>query len=193
MKKVDRKELLDLGEYEKIREPFRNRMILQKKRRRVSVGPHMTFIFENHDTVLLQIQEMLRTERISAEKAIAHELETYNELVPGDGELSATLMIEYDDAAERRAALDAMADLEAFVTFEVGDARFVSRFRPLPGEEPGRLPAVNYLSFTPGKAVSADVRSGDAVVRLVVSHPAYGQAQELSAQTREELADDLDD
>ena len=54
-------------------------------------------VFENHDTVLLQIQEMLRTERITAEAGILHELETYNELVPGPGELSATLFVEIAD------------------------------------------------------------------------------------------------
>jgi hypothetical protein len=191
MNKVDRSEILDLGEYEKIRTHFRNRMIARKKNRRISVGEHMTFVFENHDTVLLQIQEMLRTERISAEKGILHELETYNELVPGEGELSATLLIEYDEQAERREALDAMADLGEHVALEVGGAKHPARFRPLPGEEPGRLPAVNYLFFAPGADVAEALRDSSVEARLVVSHPSYQQATALSDALRAELADDL--
>ncbi len=192
MKNVDRSEILDLGEYEKIRAHFRGRMIEKKKRRRVSVGDHMTFVFENHDTVLLQVQEMLRTERISEEKGILHELETYNELVPGDGELSATLLIEYDDQAARREALDAMADLGEHVALQIGDAKYPARFRPLPGEEPGRLPAVNYLFFSPGKEEASALRDGDVEAQLVVSHPKYEIATPLEPAARAELADDLE-
>lgn len=190
MNKVDRSELLGLGDYEGIRAQFRGRMIEAKKRRRISVGPHMTFVFENHDTVLLQIQEMLRTERISAEKAIAHEIATYNEIVPGEGELSATLMIEYDDPAERSQALDALADVGEHMAIAIGAESYPARFRPLPGEEEGRLPAVNYLSFSPGRAAAAALREGPA--RLVVSHPAYSHEEEFTASARGELADDLE-
>jgi len=83
MKPVDRSEVLGLGEYEQIRERFRRRVIEDKRARRVPLGGHMTVLFENHDTVLFQIQEMLRTERISAAQAVRHEIETYNQLVPG--------------------------------------------------------------------------------------------------------------
>ncbi|HEV8245791.1 MAG TPA: DUF3501 family protein, partial [Polyangiaceae bacterium] len=97
MKPVLRSELLDLGAYESVRDPFRARVLEMKRQRYVPLGLNMTVLFENHDTVLLQVQEMLRTERISSEKAILHELETYNELVPGEAELSATVFIEYPE------------------------------------------------------------------------------------------------
>src|SRR6187402_344807 len=97
MNPVDRSELLGLAAYEQIRERFRQRVIGLKKRRRIEVGRHMSLVFENHDTVLLQVQEMLRTERISDERAIEHELSTYNELIPAPGGVSCTLFIEYDD------------------------------------------------------------------------------------------------
>ena len=118
MKKVERNELLPLGDYEAVRGPFRNRVIAEKKRRRVKLGEHMSVVFENHDTVLLQIQEMLRTERISKEAAIAHELNTYNELVPDDDELSMTLFIEIVDKAERERMLKALAGMETQVFIE---------------------------------------------------------------------------
>lgn len=87
MKPIERGEVLGIAEYEKIREHFRERVIGEKKLRRVQLGPKATALFENRDTVLLQIQEMLRTERITREAAILHEIETYNQLLPGNDEL----------------------------------------------------------------------------------------------------------
>src|SRR5512139_161517 len=58
-------EIVGLERYEVIRDEFRRRTIALKRNRRVSVGDDVTFVFENHDTVLFQIQEMLRAERIT--------------------------------------------------------------------------------------------------------------------------------
>src|SRR5450432_3314744 len=101
MKTVERSELLGLADYETIRPQFRARVIEEKKQRRIAIGPRATALFENHDTVLLQIQEMLRTERITREASIQHEIDTYNEFIPGAGEVSCTIMIEIDDKTER--------------------------------------------------------------------------------------------
>src|SRR3954471_19964675 len=101
MRKVTRDEILPFNAYESIRDTFRGRMIQHKKTRRVILGPEMSLLFEDHDTVLLQVQEMLRAERISDPTAVRFELETYNELVPADGALLATLMIELNDRDER--------------------------------------------------------------------------------------------
>src|SRR5580700_11513070 len=105
MKPIERGEILGLAEYEQIRDQFRSRIIAQKKRRRVQLGPKASAVFENRDTVLLQIQEMLRTERITRPGAVQHELDTYNELVPAEDEVSCTLMVEIVDKAERDAFL----------------------------------------------------------------------------------------
>ena len=85
MKPIARDELMDLAAYERVREPYLRSVIERKRARYVKLGSNMTGLFENRDTVLLQVQEMLRTERITQEQAIAHELDTYNELVPGAG------------------------------------------------------------------------------------------------------------
>src|SRR4051812_6549302 len=101
MRPIDRNEILAIGEYELIRDRFRSRVIEEKRPRRVRIGEHLTMIFENRDSVLLQIQEMLRTERITTESGILHEIETYNELIPGEGQLSVTLFVEIPDRALR--------------------------------------------------------------------------------------------
>jgi len=93
MRPIQRDEVLPIGEYETLRERFRSRIIEEKRPRRVRVGEHISVVFENRDSVLYQIQEMVRTERITSEHAILHEIETYNDLIPGEGQLSLTLFV----------------------------------------------------------------------------------------------------
>jgi len=193
MKKIERSEILDLGAYEDVRERFRRRIIDMKKHRRVAVGDHMTFIFENRDTMLFQIQEMLRVERITSEKGIAHEIETYNSMVPGDGELFATLMIEYADRDERHKMLNELAGLRNHVWLIAGDRRVQGDIELLPGEEEDRLPAVNYVRFEVGAGAAEVLRDAAQRAALQVDHPAYEASTDLPAETRRSLADDLDE
>ncbi|HKP55096.1 MAG TPA: DUF3501 family protein [Polyangiales bacterium] len=191
MKKVDRSELLPFAAYEEIRPHFRARMIQVKARRRMNVGAHMSLVFENHDTMLLQVQEMMRTERISDEAAIAHELETYNELVPAPGNLSATLFIEYEEAGERARMLQRLASLRSAVQLVLGEAKFPARFATHHGEELDRLPAVNYLTFEPGASRAAQLRERSVPALIAVTHPDYTLQVPLPDELRDELARDL--
>jgi hypothetical protein len=190
MKKVQANELLDLGAYEEIRERFRARIMAMKADRRLAIGDHMTMIWENHDTMLYQIQEMLRTERISAKPAIQHELDTYNSLVPESGQLSGTLMIEYTDAEERSRALSFLASLRNEMSMRIGDRRVPAVFHDQPGEEAGRLPAVNYVTINVGDVADA---FDDASVEVVVevANADYVAKGSLPAAMRKQLAEDL--
>jgi hypothetical protein len=192
MRKIERAEILDLGSYEGVRTRFMQRIIALKKNRRAAVGEHMTFVFENRDTMLFQIQEMLRTERITNEKGIAHEIVTYNDLVPGTGELSATLLIEYDDKDERHRMLRELAGLEGHVHLTVGNVKTTASFQVLPGEESTRLPAVNYVLFRPGREAASKLRDKTVPVSIDVDHPAYREQTMLPLGMRHELAEDLD-
>jgi hypothetical protein len=189
MKPVDRSELLGLGAYEQIREPFRTRIIQEKKLRRVALGTQMTAVFENHDTVLMQVQEMLRTERITREDAIAHELATYNELVPRERELSVTFMVEIDDKPTREAFLVAAKGLEATLRLHVGAHTVPATWDPArAGEE--RLSAVLYTKFQLSEAAYAAALSGTGFT-LEVDHAAYKARAELPATTAKALVEDL--
>ncbi len=196
MKPIERGEILGLAEYEQIREPFRARVIAQKKRRRVPVGPKLTAMFENRDTVLLQIQEMLRTERITRPGAVQHELDTYNELVPGAGEISCTLMVEIPDKDEREAFLVAAKGLEKHVSLVGGSQRMGARSIDRGGTD-ARTTAVHYLRFTlpPGLAAALHgaATGSDTVTHLeiVVDHPAYEARAPLPLETILELGEDL--
>jgi hypothetical protein len=190
MKNIEFAELLDLGAYEQIRERFRARIIEAKKCRRLAVGPHMTFIWENRDTMLFQVQEMLRTERITSRAAIEHELATYNELVPKAGALSSTLMIEYDDPAERSVALQELASVRNEVHLRVGDRTIQATFHDQPGEEADRLPAVNYVRLQVGD-IAAQLDDESVPVELVVENGFYRHRASLPLAMRRALAADL--
>ena len=190
MKPIERGEVLGLADYEKIREPFRARVIAEKKARRIALGPNATCVFENRDTALMQIQEMLRTERITAEKAILHELETYNELVPGPSELSATIFIEYPEREARERMLVALAGVEsAFYVRAAGE-----RLPVVPdtrGTEPDRTMAVQYVKFPLSAAAQAALATGNVELSLGVEHDAYRAEVVLSRDTQQSLADDF--
>lgn len=190
MTAVLRGELLGLAEYEQIREPFRRRIIALKEARRVALGANMTVLFENHDTALYQIQEMLRTERISAEKAILHELETYNELVPGPHELSATVFIEYPERELRERMLTALAGVESAFYVRVGGER-LPVIPDQRGTEPSRTMAVQYVKFPLSESAERALRAGDAEVCVGVDHPAYRAEVVLGAKIVQSLRDDF--
>src|SRR5919198_5756717 len=105
MRKVTLDEIVGLERYEQMRPEFRRRIIELKKQRRVSVGDWVTFVFENHDTVFFQIQEMLRTEHIVDVDKVRDEINVYNDLIPDPGTLSATMLIEIIEADRIRERL----------------------------------------------------------------------------------------
>jgi hypothetical protein len=189
MKPVERSELLGLGAYEQIREPFRTRIIQEKKLRRVALGERMTAVFENHDTVLMQVQEMLRTECITREEAIAHELATYNELVPGERELSATFMVEIDDKPTREAFLVHAKGLEGTLRLHIGPHAVPATWDATrAGDE--RLSAVLYTKFKLSEAAYAAALAG-APIALSVDHAAYKARADLTTSSTKALVEDL--
>lgn len=197
MRPIERGEVLGLAEYEAIREQFRARVIAEKKMRRVQLGPRASAVFENRDTVLLQIQEMLRTERITRPAAVQHEIDTYNELLAGKDELSCTVMIEIADRDEREAFLAAAAGLEKHVWLVVGSQRIAARTNGRDGAAADRTTAVHYLKFAlPARLAEAlrGAASGSATVthlELAVDHPAYEARAVLPAETILQLGEDL--
>jgi hypothetical protein len=190
MKRIERNEVLGLGEYETIRERFRSRVIAEKTDRRVEVSDILSATFENRDTVLLQIQEMLRTERITSEPGILHEIETYNDLIPGEGQLSITLFVQIPDKALRDEMLVLLAGLEEHIAIEVGGARFAAHGKREAGRE-DRTTAVHYFKFDLDANARAAFTSGQGAVALVVSHPAHSVRKELSPAQRRSIAGDL--
>jgi Protein of unknown function (DUF3501) len=158
MNPVTRSEILDYATYEDKRPSFRADILKIKAPRRVHLADCLTLLFENHDTVLYQIQEMMRAERIVRESAIVHEIETYNELLGKEGELGCTLLIEIEDPVERERKLKEWRLLpeKLSVVLEDGSripASFDERQR---GDDV--LSSVQYLKFDTRRSVPVAVR-----------------------------------
>jgi uncharacterized protein DUF3501 len=190
MKPVQLAELLDNAAYEAVRVVRRQRVIELKRARRVHLGEHMSLVFENRDTAWFQIQEMLRTEQITKEPAILHELETYNDLVPGEHELSATLFVEYEDKDERDRMLTLLAGVEDKFALVVDGERVAVR-NETRGTRSDRTTAVHYLKFPLGERLAGLVRTLRAPIALSVEHPHYRASTPLPVVTLKELAADL--
>ncbi len=193
MKKIEIADLKNLHEYELIRDDWRREVIAVKAKRRVAVGPTMTLSFENRLTVLNQIQEMCRVERIVKREAVQAEIDVYNELLPGPGEVAATLFIEIPREGDIQKALDALIGMDdgKSVWLEIGGSRIYARFLEGQGRA-DRIAAVQYVRFPVGGAGMRDALLNPSVpVAVVVEHPGYRARADVTAETRRELAADL--
>lgn len=182
MRPVRRDEILDYVTWAEQREAELPRVLELKRRRRIHLGEHLTFLFENTDTVRYQVQEMVRVERMVREADIQHELSTYNELLGGAGELTCTLMIEIEDAAKRATLLKEWFDLPPHLYLVLADGRkayaeFDDRQR---GE--GKLSSVQFLRFKTG---------GQVPVAIGSELPALELEAELTSEQRAALEEDL--
>jgi Protein of unknown function (DUF3501) len=186
-------DVLDLREYERVREGYRAKVIARKRLRRVALGPIMTLVFESVDTVRFQIQEMARVEKILSDEAIQVELDIYNRLLPQVGELSATLFIELTSDGSMREWLPRLVGIETAIGVELGDDVVPS----VPEEAHAAAlvreavtPAVHYIrfAFTPAQVTAfADLEE----VALVAHHPEYEERTVLPDPVRQELFGDL--
>ncbi len=180
--RIQRSEIVDYETYEEIRAEFRGRAMAEKDRRRIHVGEHLTFLFENELTMRYQIQEMIRAERMVREKDILHEIETYAGLLGGAGELGCTLLIEIDDPEERDRRLRQWRGLPEKLYARMPDGRLVR-----PSFDPGqrnaeRVSSVQYLKFVFG---------GEAPESVGVDFPGLEAETRLTEDQRAALAEDL--
>jgi hypothetical protein len=149
-KPVERSEIVDYQTYEELRPEIRENVMKEKEARRVHVGTHLTFLFETHATMRYQIQEMMRAEQLVKEAEILHEIETYNEVLGGPGELGCTLLIELESPEERAEKLAKWLDLPKSLYAKLPDG---TRVRPSYDERQvgeGRVSSVQYLKFKVG-------------------------------------------
>jgi hypothetical protein len=179
--------------YTRERAERRQALIPIKRNRRVEVGPFATFYFENFQTMLAQVQEMLHIEKGGPEQ-IAGELETYNPLIPQGSELIATLMIEIDEPVRRTAALLKLAGVEETVYMTVG----ASKIAATPTEyedrtsQDGKTSSVHWVRFAFTPREIAAFKNPDETAILGLTHENYGHMAVVSPKVRAELAKDFD-
>jgi len=191
MNKITLTDILDIAQYEKVRPELRKSVIEAKRNRRVQVGPLMTFVFENRRTVLFQIQEMARTERLVHDAAIQHEIETYSKLLPTANELSATLLIEITEKEKIKPTLDSLVGLtHDSIYLVIGEHEIPTIFDEEQSEE-GRISAVQYVRWRLNDSDIEHLRSGISGVRIVVRHANYHYATTFTDEQRESISKDL--
>ncbi|NUN15596.1 MAG: DUF3501 family protein [Myxococcales bacterium] len=184
MNKVQRTDLLDYVTYAEKRDGIRNRVLQIKIPRRVHVGDHFTFLFENRDTMVYQIQEMMRVEHLVREADILHELDTYNEVLGGPGELGCTLLIEIEDPKQRADLLRKWLALPQHVFARLDDGTKVYATFDLRQIGLDRLSSVHYIKFPVGGRTPAAVG---------IDLQGIESETELSSDQQEALAADLAD
>ncbi len=191
MKPIELSDVKNIAEYEKIRPEFRKHVIDTKRARRVSVGPHMTFVFENRLTVLYQIEEMMRTERMVHDAAILHEIETYNLLVPGERGLSATLLIEITEKAQIKPILDSLVGLAKDSVYLVIGGSEIPALFDLEQIEDDRISAVQYIRWELSEPDVEAFKDPSVGVSLMVRHAHYNHFTLLTSAQRASLIEDL--
>jgi hypothetical protein len=192
MKQLIQTDLLSIADYERQREPFRSQIIALKQRRRISVGPLVTLIFENRETLRFQTQEMIRVEYILEPRKIQDELDVYNALMPGAGELSATLMIEITEPDRMKEWLDMFMGLDHGETLaiRVGDQQVFGQFEGGHSHET-KISAVHFVRFRPTASMTAAFADLRQSVTLTVHHREYHAETSVPGSMREEWLSDL--
>jgi Protein of unknown function (DUF3501) len=189
MKKVVLDDILGFAAYEKVRQEFRQDIIEKKKQRRVAVGDKISMVFENRDTVIFQIQEMLRAERIGDLDKIREEIAVYNELIPNTAELSATMFLEIEDQSHLRDDLLKFLGMDEAVSLKVGSHVVPARFEEGRSKD-DKISAVQYLRFPFDSAAQAAFVGGEKA-ELVIDHPNYRVKVPLTPEVQKSLAEDL--
>lgn len=174
MNKLNRSDLFSLEQYSIERESFRNRVLEEKKSRKVYIGENVVLLFENKNTIQYQIQEMLRIEKIFDSEGINEELDAYNPLIPDGANLKAVMLIEYPNVEERKEKLKILKGIERKIWIKVGSHNkvFAIADEDLEREDDTKTSAVHYLRYEFGTAMINDWKNGANVI-MGIDHPEY--------------------
>ena len=192
-RKIEPSAIIPLPQYTGERAERRKHMAELKKNRRLEVGPFATFYFENYDTMLHQVHEMLFIEKGGAAQ-LPDELAAYNPLIPQGSELVATVMFEIDDPVRRARVLATLGGIEATAFLRVADHRIAG----LPesdqerSRDDGKASSVQFVRFPFTAAAIAAFRSGAGDVVVGFDHANYAHMAVMPSAVRQALARDFD-
>ena len=189
---ITRDDLMSLEQYAERRAEFRQQVLAHKKYRQVALGPNATLYFEDRLTLLYQIQEMLRIEKVFEADGINDELEAYNPLIPGGRDFKATFMIEYPDPEVRAAQLGKLVGIEDLVWMQIGadDKIWSIADEDLERATENKTSAVHFLRFEIGDEAAQALKDGERW-QIGVQHPVYTYEVEIVGDTRATLLNDL--
>ena len=190
---ISRESLMTLEAYSKQRPEFRKQVMEHKKNRTVHLGNHVTLLFEDEMTLRYQVQEMLRIEKIFEEEGIQSELDAYNPLCPDGSNFKATMLIEYSNVADRKAALAKLIGIEdrLFIQVEGKGRVYAIADEDLDRENEEKTSAVHFVRFELTPEMKAALKGG-AQMTVGCDHPNYpAHIEELPQETLSALLKDL--
>jgi hypothetical protein len=192
MKKLTRTDLLSLEQYSEQRFLIRAEAIAHKQNRHIALGAHVRLLFEDRLTIRYQIQEMLRIEKIFEAVGIQDELDAYNPLIPDGDNLKATMLIEYEDVEERKAALEKLRGIEDVVFAQVGAEKIVALAdEDMERENATKTASVHFLRFQFNASLIRQLRGG-AALSFGVDHRQCTTSVAVSDDQRKALLADFD-
>ncbi len=190
---VTPQEILSIEEYNQKREEIKKKIFEIKSTNRFHVGNLFTFLFENKDTVWYQIQEMIRAEGIRSNEGILHEVQTYNELIPLEGQIKCTLLIEIDDIEMRKFKLRELKGLHehVFLFFKNGasEKKIVGVFDDRQFDRE-RISSVQYITFQIEKEDYESLLNAEEI-GIQVTHPSYYYKTALNSEQRKSVLEDF--
>lgn len=189
---IQREDIMDLGEYTKLRKEKRGEMVALKKNRRMDVGPFATFYFENYDTMWYQVHEMLVVEQ-GGEEQIADELTAYNPLIPKGSELVATFMIEIEDPVRRSRILATLGGIEDTIELRIGEQ--IVRAEPEQDAErtnaAGKASSVHFVHFPMTDEQKTAFRDTGIPAFVAITRQGYQHQAQIPDNVRQSLVGDL--
>ena len=190
MQKIQLGEIKSVKDYHKERSKAHQHIMSVKAPRRIIIGPYLNFLFENKDTMLYQVQEMVYTENITDTKAIQHEIDVYNAMIPSAYELKATLLLEFEQPEVRQVKLAELLGLEKEISILINGKHKVSATCDTSQIDEKKLSSVQFLTFYLGEEITTAFLNTDKV-EIVTSHPASSYRSGLTKDQLTALKADL--
>ena len=189
---IQETEILSRSTYIDKRKTLREKMVLRKKLRRVDIGPYITIYFENKDTIIHQINEMVYIENGGTEQ-IKEEIAAYKSLVPNGKELVATVMVEIDSPIKRAEFLGKMGGFEEKIEITVDNIKVEGKAE-LDGDRTtadGKASSVQFVHFEFNEEDINSIKKNKDKVSISINHENYKHSTMLNDSTIEELIKDF--
>jgi len=191
-REIQKQDIMPLDVYIKNRKELRKNIVSFKKDRRIALGPYATFYFENYETMLAQVQEMLYIEK-GGDEQLKDELEAYNPLIPNGKELTATLMFEIDNPVSRSAFLSKVGGIEekVFIKIDGEIAKAVPEKDVDRTSADGKASSVQFIHFELTDKQIQKFKSKNIDIELGIDHKDYSHTTKLSLENINSLSADF--
>ena len=191
-KEIQKSDIMPLDIYTKQRKVLRKNIVEVKKNRRIALGPYATFYFENYETMLAQVQEMLYIEK-GGDEQLEDELTAYNPLIPKGKELIATLMFEIDNPVSRATFLGKVGGIEEKVFMKIDK----DKVKAVPEKDvdrtssEGKASSVQFIHFKFNDQQIEKFKSVSNQIELGIDHQEYSHTTKLTNITLKSLLADF--